>query len=226
MQPNTTERAIGSHPQVMVPSRVLTRCRTTVAAPLPTDSNTLYRNRTTWRAHALTDPARVWRNVSMRHLPTRTTRTSPRGVIGALLAGLLCATGATVPAVADAPAPAPASAPRADNGLALTPPMGFNNWNSTHCRAEFNESMVKGIADIFVEKGLKDSRLSVRQSRRLLGKAAAQCGRKTGGRSAALPERHQGSRGLCPLQRPENRHLYQCRHQDLRQRGASGCARP
>lgn len=35
--------------------------------------------------------------------------------------------------------------------------MGFNNWNSTHCRAEFNESMVKGIADIFVEKGLKEA---------------------------------------------------------------------
>jgi alpha-galactosidase len=35
--------------------------------------------------------------------------------------------------------------------------MGFNNWNSTHCRAEFNEDMVKGIADLFVEKGLKDA---------------------------------------------------------------------
>jgi alpha-galactosidase len=35
--------------------------------------------------------------------------------------------------------------------------MGFNNWNSTHCRAEFNEDMVKAIADIFVEKGLKDA---------------------------------------------------------------------
>ncbi|MFI5669354.1 NPCBM/NEW2 domain-containing protein [Streptomyces sp. NPDC051704] len=33
--------------------------------------------------------------------------------------------------------------------------MGFNNWNSTHCRAEFNEAMVKGIADLFVAKGLK-----------------------------------------------------------------------
>nr|WP_042186149.1 NPCBM/NEW2 domain-containing protein [Kibdelosporangium sp. MJ126-NF4]CEL17118.1 Alpha-galactosidase precursor [Kibdelosporangium sp. MJ126-NF4]CTQ91653.1 Alpha-galactosidase precursor (EC 3.2.1.22) [Kibdelosporangium sp. MJ126-NF4] len=43
------------------------------------------------------------------------------------------------------------------DGLALTPPMGFNNWNSTHCRAEFNEAMVKGIADIFVAKGLKDA---------------------------------------------------------------------
>src|SRR5882724_13352521 len=43
------------------------------------------------------------------------------------------------------------------DGLALTPPMGFNNWNSTNCRAEFTESMVKGIADIFIAKGLKDA---------------------------------------------------------------------
>ncbi|WP_086661237.1 NPCBM/NEW2 domain-containing protein [Lentzea kentuckyensis] len=43
------------------------------------------------------------------------------------------------------------------DGLALTPPMGFNNWNTTACRAEFNEAMVKGIADIFVNKGLKDA---------------------------------------------------------------------
>lgn len=95
----------------------------------------------------------------MRHLPTRTTRTSHRRVIGALTAGLLCTAGAIAPAVADSPAPATASAtaPQSGNGLALTPPMGFNNWNSTHCRAEFNESMVKGIADIFVEKGLKDA---------------------------------------------------------------------
>ncbi|MFD7755814.1 NPCBM/NEW2 domain-containing protein [Streptomyces sp. NPDC059757] len=95
----------------------------------------------------------------MRHLPTRTTRTSHRRVIGALTAGLLCTAGATAPAVADSPAPATATAaaPQSGNGLALTPPMGFNNWNSTHCRAEFDESMVKGIADIFVEKGLKDA---------------------------------------------------------------------
>ncbi|MFD4231183.1 NPCBM/NEW2 domain-containing protein [Streptomyces sp. NPDC058545] len=95
----------------------------------------------------------------MRHLPTRTTRTSHRRVIGALTAGLLCTAGAIAPAVADSPAPATATAaaPQSGNGLALTPPMGFNNWNSTHCRAEFDESMVKGIADIFVEKGLKDA---------------------------------------------------------------------
>ena len=52
-------------------------------------------------------------------------------------------------------APTPALA--LDNGLARTPPMGFNNWNSTQCRADFNEAMIKGIADIFVSRGLKDA---------------------------------------------------------------------
>ncbi|MBO4252910.1 alpha-galactosidase [Streptomyces griseorubiginosus] len=76
-------------------------------------------------------------------------------MVGAFAAGLLCAAGLAAPALA-AP-PAGPAAPTLADGLALTPPMGFNNWNSTHCRADFNESMVKGIADIFVEKGLKDA---------------------------------------------------------------------
>ncbi|MFC0436019.1 NPCBM/NEW2 domain-containing protein [Kutzneria buriramensis] len=42
-----------------------------------------------------------------------------------------------------------------DNGLARTPQMGFNNWNATHCSGDFNETMVKGIADLFVSSGLK-----------------------------------------------------------------------
>ncbi|MEV6291294.1 NPCBM/NEW2 domain-containing protein [Streptomyces sp. NPDC051896] len=88
----------------------------------------------------------------MRHPHTRTTR---RRVLGALTAGLLCAAGLAGPALA-APDEDPA-APALADGLALTPPMGFNNWNSTHCRADFNESMVKGIADLFVAKGLKDA---------------------------------------------------------------------
>ncbi|WP_225821585.1 NPCBM/NEW2 domain-containing protein [Streptomyces naphthomycinicus] len=86
----------------------------------------------------------------MRHPRSRTTR---RRVAGALTAGLLCTAGLAAPAVAAAPTPPAAPA----DGLALTPPMGFNNWNSTHCRAEFDEAMVKGIADLFVEKGLKDA---------------------------------------------------------------------
>jgi alpha-galactosidase len=44
-----------------------------------------------------------------------------------------------------------------ENGLARTPPMGFNNWNTTHCRADFNEKMVMDMADIFVDRGLKDA---------------------------------------------------------------------
>ncbi|MGW7690014.1 NPCBM/NEW2 domain-containing protein [Streptomyces asiaticus] len=96
----------------------------------------------------------------MRH---RCFRPARRRVIGALSAGLLATVGLALPAVAQPAHPAevtsPASAPGAapGDGLALTPPMGFNNWNSTHCRAEFNEAMVKGIADIFVAKGLKDA---------------------------------------------------------------------
>ncbi|MCN9240342.1 NPCBM/NEW2 domain-containing protein [Streptomyces sp. RY43-2] len=89
----------------------------------------------------------------MRHLLTRTIR---RRVIGALTAGLLGAAGLAAPALAT-PRTTPATAPAPTDGLALTPPMGFNNWNSTQCRAEFNESMVEGIADLFVAKGLKDA---------------------------------------------------------------------
>ncbi|MEV8015812.1 NPCBM/NEW2 domain-containing protein [Streptomyces sp. NPDC086554] len=109
----------------------------------------------------------------MRHLTPRTPRTIRRRVVGSLAAALLCGGGLSAPAAAQAmdarggaaPVPAPVPAPVSSTGaesklpddLALTPPMGFNNWNSTHCRAEFDESMVKGIADIFVEKGLKDA---------------------------------------------------------------------
>ncbi|MFB7927787.1 NPCBM/NEW2 domain-containing protein [Streptomyces sp. NPDC056039] len=43
------------------------------------------------------------------------------------------------------------------DGLAQTPPMGFNNWNATHCGPEFNEQLIKNTADLFVSKGLKDA---------------------------------------------------------------------
>ncbi|MET7798817.1 NPCBM/NEW2 domain-containing protein [Streptomyces decoyicus] len=94
-------------------------------------------------------------------------RRGQRRIVGALSAALLCTAGVTaLPAAARTPdspeaGPAPTArtgpAPRLPDGLAKTPPMGFNNWNSTHCRAEFNEEMVKGIADLFVAKGLKDA---------------------------------------------------------------------
>jgi alpha-galactosidase len=70
-------------------------------------------------------------------------------VIGALAA--LSTVGASVIVLTAQPALA------LDNGLALTPQMGFNNWNTTQCKAAFNEAMVKSIADLFVSKGLKDA---------------------------------------------------------------------
>jgi len=35
--------------------------------------------------------------------------------------------------------------------LAKTPPMGWNSWNTF--RLDINEDLVRGIADMFVEKG-------------------------------------------------------------------------
>jgi alpha-galactosidase len=39
--------------------------------------------------------------------------------------------------------------------LAQTPPMGWNSWNTF--RLNINEDLVKEVADIFIEKGLKDA---------------------------------------------------------------------
>src|SRR4051794_21082321 len=44
-----------------------------------------------------------------------------------------------------------------DDRQALTPPMGFNNWNATGCGSDFNEGLVKATADFFVSSGLKDA---------------------------------------------------------------------
>ncbi|WP_374117358.1 carbohydrate-binding protein [Streptomyces sp. RKAG293] len=64
---------------------------------------------------------------------------------------------ATIAAAGTFVALAPAAPAHAlENGLARTPPMGFNNWNTTQCSATFNEAMVKGVADSFVSLGLKD----------------------------------------------------------------------
>ncbi|KJK55511.1 NPCBM/NEW2 domain-containing protein [Saccharothrix sp. ST-888] len=85
-------------------------------------------------------------------MPSR--RTSWRRRSAAALTTLaLLTTGATALGAAQLAAAPPALA--LDNGLALTPQMGFNNWNSTHCGTDFNEAMVEGIADLFVAKGLK-----------------------------------------------------------------------
>jgi alpha-galactosidase len=62
-----------------------------------------------------------------------------------LLLGLVAAVGVSQP-------PPAAALP---DGLALTPPMGFNNWNATGCAID--ETLIKATADIFVSSGLKDA---------------------------------------------------------------------
>jgi alpha-galactosidase len=42
-----------------------------------------------------------------------------------------------------------------DNGLALTPPMGWNSWNKFHCNV--SEDLIKGMADAMVSSGMKDA---------------------------------------------------------------------
>ncbi|GLZ33631.1 alpha-galactosidase [Lentzea sp. NBRC 105346] len=55
------------------------------------------------------------------------------------------------------PAPAAAASVLAadEPQLAMTPPMGFNNWNATGC--EVDEKLIRDMADIFVSSGLKDA---------------------------------------------------------------------
>src|SRR5262245_12484221 len=42
-----------------------------------------------------------------------------------------------------------------DNGLALTPPMGWNSWNKFGCNV--SEDLIKRIADAMVSSGMKDA---------------------------------------------------------------------
>ncbi|MGA2710303.1 MAG: glycoside hydrolase family 27 protein [Steroidobacteraceae bacterium] len=43
--------------------------------------------------------------------------------------------------------------PRAPNGLALTPPMGWNSWNKYHC--DISEATIRKQADAMVDSGMK-----------------------------------------------------------------------
>lgn len=42
-----------------------------------------------------------------------------------------------------------------DNGLARTPPMGWNSWNRFRCNVD--ETLIKGMADALVSSGLRDA---------------------------------------------------------------------
>jgi hypothetical protein len=71
-----------------------------------------------------------------------------RGLMGrgfGALAGIIVLLVAVVPALA------------LETDLALTPPMGFNNFNATGCGGDFNETLVKTTVDLLVTSGLKDA---------------------------------------------------------------------
>ncbi len=54
-----------------------------------------------------------------------------------------------------APVAAAQQVHRLDDGLARTPPMGWNSWNKFGC--DVNESLIKGIADAMVTSGMRDA---------------------------------------------------------------------
>ncbi|WP_225847565.1 NPCBM/NEW2 domain-containing protein [Streptomyces sp. HPF1205] len=77
-----------------------------------------------------------------------------RRILSCVTAGAMWAGGLSVAAVTAAVATAPGAA-AVDNGLALTPPMGFNDWNAFGCNV--SEQLIKDTADYFVSSGLKDA---------------------------------------------------------------------
>ncbi|MEU5538448.1 glycoside hydrolase family 27 protein [Streptomyces sp. NPDC020362] len=84
----------------------------------------------------------------MRHRP------STQGRIGAARSALALATACVLATVGvQIASPAPAAA--LDNGLGLTPQMGWNSWNAYRCNID--EDKIKSAADHLEDSGLKDA---------------------------------------------------------------------
>ena len=81
-----------------------------------------------------------------------------QGVIAKLLVALVMCLG-MMPAIAFEEAadaqPSHAEPPRTMNGLALTPPMGWNSWNKFNCNID--EPLIHKMADAMVASGMKDA---------------------------------------------------------------------
>ncbi|WP_240970195.1 NPCBM/NEW2 domain-containing protein [Actinacidiphila epipremni] len=75
-----------------------------------------------------------------------------RRIVSCVTAGAVWAGGLGLAAVTATVVAAPEAA-AVDNGLALTPPMGFNDWNSFGCNV--SEQLIEQTADYFVSSGLK-----------------------------------------------------------------------
>ena len=73
----------------------------------------------------------------------------------AALAGSILSGAALVGVSSPAAVAMPAAAPQGSyNGLALTPPMGFNNWAGFECNSQFGEQLFVKTADAIVNLGL------------------------------------------------------------------------
>ena len=74
------------------------------------------------------------------------------------LAALLCALLLSAPALAQTDPnrlPPHLEPNRTANGLAATPPMGWNSWNKFACNV--NETIVRRVADAMVSSGMRDA---------------------------------------------------------------------
>jgi alpha-galactosidase len=76
----------------------------------------------------------------------------PRRILACVTAGAVWTGALGLAAVTAGVATAP-PALALDNGLAVTPPMGFNDWNSFGCNV--NEQLIEETADYFVSSGLQ-----------------------------------------------------------------------
>ncbi|GAA4207582.1 NPCBM/NEW2 domain-containing protein [Actinocatenispora rupis] len=73
-----------------------------------------------------------------------------RRLLAVVVAAVLAAGGGAAAVVGT-----PTEAKALPNGLAVTPPMGFNDWNSFGCGVD--EQLIEQTADFFVSSGLKDA---------------------------------------------------------------------
>ena len=71
----------------------------------------------------------------------------------ALLSAVGLAVGLSAASIFTVQVISPAPAFALDNGLARTPPMGFNDWNAFGCNV--SEALIKQTADFFVSSGMK-----------------------------------------------------------------------
>src|SRR5213080_3297167 len=93
-----------------------------------------------------------------------------------------------------------------ENGLARTPPMGWNSWNRFACN--INEDLVKSTADALVSSGMKDVGYEY-----VVIDDCWQVSRDAAG-NKSFPLGHQVPCRLRPFQGLEIRNLFRRRHHD------------